>query len=176
MQPIALIDAFADRPFTGNPAAVCILPSAAPERWMQDVAMEMNLSETAFLHPHEGDWRLRWFTPAAEVQLCGHATLASAHLLWEEGHLAPEAEARFHTASGVLTAKRAGEWIEMDFPAKPERPVNPPAGLAQALGTEPVYVGLSQFDLLVELENEAAVRALAPDMGGLRRVEGRGVI
>lgn len=176
MQPIVQIDAFADRAFTGNPAAVCILQGAAPEAWMQDVAMEMNLSETAFLHPHEDGWRLRWFTPAAEVQLCGHATLASAHLLWEDGHLAADAEARFHTASGVLTARRADGWIEMDFPAKPAQPTRAPEGLAEALGCTPVFVGRSQFDLLVVLENEAAVRALAPDLGRLRQLDARGVI
>jgi PhzF family phenazine biosynthesis protein len=176
MQPIAQIDAFADRPFTGNPAAVCVLEGPAPEPWMRDVAMEMNLSETAFLHPEGEDWRLRGFTPAVEVALCGHATLASAHLLWEDGRLAPDAVARFHTASGPLTARRADGWIEMDFPAKPEQEADPPAGLIEALGARPLYVGRSQFDLLVELESEAAVRALTPDIGLLRGVECRGVI
>jgi PhzF family phenazine biosynthesis protein len=155
---------------------VCVLSAPAPEPWMQQVAMEMNLSETAFLHPEGDDWRLRWFTPAAEVALCGHATLASAHHLWEEGRLAEDAEARFHTASGLLTARRQGEWIEMDFPAKPEQAIEPPPGLAEALGATPVYVGRSQFDVLVELDSEAAVRALTPDIGRLREVDARGVI
>src|SRR6266550_8580644 len=103
---IVQVDAFASGPFTGNPAAVCILPGPRDERWMQDVAREMNLSETAFLHPENGGYRLRWLTPAVEVDLCGHATLAGAHVLWEDHHLAPDAEARFHTRSGPLTCRR----------------------------------------------------------------------
>src|SRR5213076_1216457 len=128
---IVQVDAFADRAFRGNPAAVCILPAARDERWMQDVAREMNLAETAFLHPEDGDYRLRWFTPAVEVALCGHATLASAHVLWEEGHLPAGRQARFHTQSGLLTANRAGDWIELDFPATPPARAAPrPAGWA----------------------------------------------
>jgi PhzF family phenazine biosynthesis protein len=176
-QSLVQVDAFADRPFTGNPAAVCLLDRPRPDAWMQAVAMEMNLSETAFLRPRAGgEWDLRWFTPAAEVDLCGHATLASAHVLWEQAVLAPGAEARFHTRSGVLTARREGAWIHMDFPAKPERECEPPAGLAEALGAEPVYVGRSQFDLLVELASEAEVRALEPTISLLERVEARGVV
>src|SRR5690606_4094628 len=117
-QMIYQVDAFTERPFAGNPAAVCILPGPGEAGWMQDVAREMNLSETAFLYRQEDGYHLRWFTPAAEVALCGHATLASAHILWEAGHLAPDEQARFHTLSGLLTASRRGEWIEMDFPAK----------------------------------------------------------
>src|SRR2546423_11810957 len=124
---IVQVDAFADRAFRGNPAAVCVLPAARGEPWMQDVAREMNLAETAFLHPENGDYRLRWFTPAVEVALCGHATLASAHVLWEEGYLPAERDARFHTQSGVLTARRTGDWIELDFPATPPTPAPPPA-------------------------------------------------
>src|ERR1035438_10314795 len=105
---IVQVDAFTGRPFAGNPAAVCILPEPRPDAWMRDVAREMNLSETAFLHPENGGYRLRWLTPAVEVDLCGHATVASAHVLWEDGHLAPDAEARFHTQSGLLTCKRDG--------------------------------------------------------------------
>ncbi|MBV9775174.1 MAG: PhzF family phenazine biosynthesis protein [Gemmatimonadetes bacterium] len=176
-QKIIQVDAFTDRPFAGNPAAVCILPGPADERWMRDVAREMNLSETAFLHPQgDGEWALRWFTPEVEVDLCGHATLASSHVLWEDGHLAPGAEARFHTRSGLLTARREGEWISMDFPAKPETESTPPEGLVRALGAEPTYVGRSHFDLLVEVDSEATVRGLRPDMGALRGVEARGVI
>lgn len=175
-QPVVQVDAFADRPFAGNPAAVCILTTPRDEVWMQNVAAEMNLSETAFLYPAGGDWRLRWFTPAVEVALCGHATLASAHVLWEEGHLAPAAEARFHTKSGLLTCRRAGEWTEMDFPAKPESEFPAPEGMARALGVDPVYVGRSQFDYLVEVDSEETVRALAPDIGLLATVEARGVI
>src|ERR1041384_6570330 len=123
------VDAFTDRPFAGNPAAVCLLPAPRDELWMQNVAREMNLSETAFLHREPDGWRLRWFTPAVEVALCGHATLASAHVLWETGQLAPAETARFHTKSGVLTAERTGSGIELDFPAKLARASDAPAGL-----------------------------------------------
>lgn len=175
-QPIVQVDAFADRAFTGNPAAVCILPAPRDEGWMRSVAAEMNLSETAFLHAEEDGWRLRWFTPEVEVALCGHATLATAHVLWEDGHLPADEVARFHTRSGLLTARRAGEWIELDFPAKPILDAPAPEGLAAALGVEPVYVGRSHFDVLVEVESEAEVRALKPDLGRLATVEARGVI
>src|SRR6187397_159344 len=111
---ITQVDAFADKPFTGNPAAVCVLPEARDAAWMQAVGMEMNLSETAFLARRTDGFDLRWFTPSVEVALCGHATLASAHVLWEEGHLDPNQQARFHTKSGLLTADRAGAWIELD--------------------------------------------------------------
>src|SRR5213594_952991 len=124
------VDAFTDTPFRGNPAAVCVLPAPRDERWMQDVAREMNLSETAFLHPENEGYRLRWFTPTIEMALCGHATLASAHVLWEEGHLPADQQARFHTQSGLLTADHAGDWIELDFPATPPAPVAAPPGLA----------------------------------------------
>ena len=116
--PIVVVDAFTSRRFGGNPAAVCVLPEPRPESWMAQVAMEMNLSETSFLHPEDGGYRLRWFTPTIEVDLCGHATLASAHVLWESARLHPEATARFHTKSGLLTADKRGDWIEMDFPVK----------------------------------------------------------
>jgi PhzF family phenazine biosynthesis protein len=175
-QPIIQVDAFADRPFTGNPAAVCILPGPREEGWMRGVAAEMNLSETAFLHPEDDGWRLRWFTPEVEVDLCGHATLATAHVLWEGGHLAADEQARFHTRSGLLTATRAGEWIELDFPAKPLLDAPAPEGLAEALGVTPVHVGRSHFDVLVEAASEAEVRQLRPDLGRLMAVEARGVI
>jgi PhzF family phenazine biosynthesis protein len=175
-QPVVQVDAFTDRPFAGNPAAVCILPAARDEAWMQDVAREMNLSETAFLHPRGGEWDLRWFTPACEVDLCGHATLASAHVLWEDERLAPGAEARFHTRSGLLTAVRDGAWISMNFPAKPEEETAASPELARALGATPVYVGRSHFDCLVEVESEEEVRELRPDFGLLRGVAARGII
>src|SRR2546421_12615446 len=131
------VDAFTSTPFAGNPAAVCVLPGARDARWMQDVARELNLSETAFLHAERDLYHLRWFTPAVEVDLCGHATLASAHVLWERELLQPGEQARFSTRSGLLTAQRNGDWIEMDFPAKPELTVHAPAGLAEALGAKP---------------------------------------
>jgi PhzF family phenazine biosynthesis protein len=174
--PITHVDAFTATPFGGNPAAVCLLPGARPDTWMQNVAREMNLSETAFLHPSGDGYNLRWFAPSAEVDLCGHATLASAHVLWEEGHLAPEQPARFHTKSGVLSAKRRGEWIEMDFPATPDEPDAIPLELAEGLHVTPKYVGRSKFDFLAELESEEAVRKIQPDLALLRLLHCRGVI
>jgi PhzF family phenazine biosynthesis protein len=173
---IVQVDAFTDTPFAGNPAAVCLLPEARPERWMQQVAREMNLSETAFLLRRADGFDLRWFTPAIEVDLCGHATLASAHVLWEEGHLEAGAVARFHTRSGLLTAARQGTWIELNFPAVPEEPVTPPAKLTQALGITPVYVGKNRTGFLVQVAVEQQVRTLRPDFTALKALPGRGVI
>ena len=173
---IVQVDAFTARPFAGNPAAVCLLPEERPAGWMQAVAHEMNLSETAFLVKQADGYSLRWFTPTVEVDLCGHATLASAHVLWEWGELRPEQEARFHTRSGLLTAVRRGDWIELDFPAKPERPAEAPPDLLAALGVEPVYVGRSQFDYLIELGDEHIVRRLQPNFSLLAALGARGVI
>jgi len=173
---ITQVDAFTDTPFAGNPAAVCLLPAPRDEGWMQSVAREMNLSETAFLVRQADGYALRWFTPAVEVALCGHATLASAHVLWEDGHLPSAQQARFHTKSGLLTGDRAGEWIELDFPAKREEPAPAPDGLAEALGAAPKYVGRNQFDYLVEVDGEATVRSLEPDHAALAALPVRGVI
>ena len=176
-QPIVQVDAFADRPFAGNPAAVCVLDRPRDDGWMQRVAREMNLSETAFLEPaDDGGYRLRWFTPAVEVDLCGHATLASAHALWESGALDASAEARFHTRSGLLTARKDGDWIWLDFPALPPQEVPIPDGLREAIGAEPRFVGRSRFDLLVEVASEDAVRALRPDLRAIRGLSVRGLI
>ena len=175
--PLYQIDAFTSAPFAGNPAAVCLLPAAREAGWMQRVAQEMNLSETAFLERRDDGFGLRWFTPAVEVDLCGHATLASAHALWESGRLTAGEVARFHTRSGLLTATRQDGWIEVDFPATPAAPAAAPAGLFEALGVAGARtVGRSRFDYLVELETEEAVRALRPDFARLARVEARGVI
>jgi len=173
---IAHVDAFASRPFSGNPAAVCVLPSAPDETWMRNVAGEMNLSETAFLHPEADGYRLRWLTPVIEVDLCGHATLASAHILWEDGHLKPDAEARFYTRSGLLTCKRKGDWIEMDFPAKLAELAEAPPQLADALGTDLAWVGRNQFDYLVRVASETILRSLNPNHFLLRQLPVRGVI
>jgi len=171
------IDAFTAEPFRGNPAAVCFLDRERDDAWLGNVAAEMNLSETAFLLPRQDGWSLRWFTPVAEVKLCGHATLASAHALWEEGAIAASDTARFHTLSGVLTASRDGDFIELDFPAKREEEIAPPAGLLDALGAvHPRHVGRNEFDYLVELESEEEVRALRPDFAVLRQLPVRGVI
>ncbi len=174
--PLVQVDAFTDTPFAGNPAAVCVLDTPRPAPWMQAVAREMNLAETAFLEPRAGGFGLRWFTPTVEVALCGHATLAAAHVLWETERLAPTAQARFHTQSGVLTADRRGAWIELDFPATPPAPAEPPPALAQALGVAPKLVARSAFDYLVEVDGEATVRRLAPDLRALATVDTRGVI
>ena len=174
--PIIQVDAFTDTPFSGNPAAVCILPEHRDKRWMQEVAREVNLSETAFLHPRDDGFDLLWFTPSAEVDLCGHATLASAHALWEMGHLEPHEQARFHTRSGLLTAQRKGTWIELDFPAEPPEPVPAPPGLAEALGATVRYVGKNRFDYLVEVDSEDTVRSMRPDLQTLETIPSRGFI
>ena len=175
-QRITHVDAFTDTPFSGNPAAVCLLPAPVEAAWMQRVARELNLSETAFLVRRDGGFDLRWFTPAVEVDLCGHATLASAHVLWEEGELQPDEQVRFHTRSGLLTAVRRNGWIELDFPATPPEPVEPPAELLEALGVTARYTGRTVFDYLVEVESEAQVRAVTPDFARLRRLPVRGVM
>lgn len=174
--PIYQVDAFTSRAFGGNPAAVCFLEAPAPEAWMQSLAMENNLAETAYLVPESDGYGLRWFTPEAEVDLCGHATLASAHALWETGRLPYTMQARFYTKSGLLTADYDSGWITLDFPATPPSPADPPAGLLEALGVVAVSVQKSRFDYLVEMESEAVVRALNPDHRLLKSLPVRGVI
>ncbi|AQZ68318.1 oxidoreductase [[Actinomadura] parvosata subsp. kistnae] len=165
------VDAFTDSAFQGNPAAVCLLDTPVTAQWMQSVAAEMNLSETAFLLGDE----LRWFTPVVEVTLCGHATLATAHVLYSTG--AAEGPLEFSTASGTLTVNRRPDgMITMDFPAKEVTLSEPPPGLAKALGASPVRVGKSQLDLLVELDSEEAVIALTPDIAALNLIDARGII
>jgi PhzF family phenazine biosynthesis protein len=175
--PLHLIDAFADGPFTGNPAAVVLLDAARPEAWMQHVAMEMNQAETAFLVRQEAGFSLRWFTPNKEVDLCGHATLASAHYLWEARQLATDATARFHTRSGWLAARRDDDrWITIDLPAITSRPAEPPPNLAAALGVQPREVWRGDNDLLCVLADAAAVRQLAPDLAAIAEWDLRGVL
>ncbi len=174
---ITQVDAFTGEPFAGNPAAVCLLSAPADAAWMQRVAREMNVSETAFLVRRDsGEFDLRWFTPVIEVDLCGHATLASAHVLWDEGHLPPGEPAVFHTRSGRLSAKLRGGWIEMDFPAEPAEPVPAPDGLTAAIGAEPAYVGRNRFDYLVEVDAPGTVQRLTPDYRRLGEIETRGFI
>jgi PhzF family phenazine biosynthesis protein len=171
------VDAFASRPFTGNPAAVCILSAEASASWMQAVAMEMNLSETAFTWREANGWRLRWFTPVEEVDLCGHATLATSHTLWEQGQVADDQPCVFHTRSGELRATRGKDGaITMDFPAEPAEPCDAPSGLAEALGIEPIAVHRNRFDYLAELPTEDDVRNIAPDMTKLAAMTQRGVM
>lgn len=175
--PLALVDAFAERPFAGNPAGVCLLDGPAEAGWMQALAAELGQSETAFTHP-SGDGRraLRWFTPAAEVELCGHATLAAAHALWESGGAPEDEPIVFDTLSGPLTARRAGSLVEMDFPATPAGAVEAPPELAAALGTPPHAVARSRFDYLAELATPAAVAELVPDLAAVARLPARGLV
>lgn len=169
------VDAFTATPFLGNPAAVCFLQEPMPDAWMAGVAGEMNLSETAFLLSENDGYRLRWFTPAVEVGLCGHATLASAHALWESGRLPVQSEARFYTRAGLLTARKDGAWIEMDFPSRPVEPAEAPEGLLEALGVEAVRIASGGNTYVIEVANEAAVRAIAPDFSALSRLPLRSV-
>ncbi|GAA4592421.1 PhzF family phenazine biosynthesis protein [Actinoplanes octamycinicus] len=179
---IRIVDAFTDRPFAGNPAGVLILDAFPADDWMQRVAAEVNLSETAFLHrlPAGGDadWALRWFTPAAEVALCGHATLATTHALHQAG--LAEGPVRFATRSGVLTATVAGDGlITLDFPAAPLSPIDTDPALAAALGADllsTLWTGPNTDDVLAEVADEKTVRALTPDLGALARLTSRGVI
>jgi PhzF family phenazine biosynthesis protein len=168
---IFTVDAFTDQPFKGNPAAVCLLESPAEDTWMRSVAAEMRHAETAFLL---GD-SLRWFTPAVEVDLCGHATLATAHILFSTGMASGEVD--FQTRSGTLTVAQAADgFITMDFPATAAQESQTPEGLAKALGADPLWVGRSRFDLLVEVESAAVVRSLTPDIGALEAIDARGII
>jgi PhzF family phenazine biosynthesis protein len=174
--PLYHVDVFTDKPFSGNPAAVCLPPAWKDDAWLQHVAGEMNLSETAFLVKNAAGFDLRWFTPKVEVDLCGHATLAPAHVLWHEG-IANQGDAiRFSTKSGILKARRIGEAIELDFPLKPEEPATAPGGLVEALGVTPRYVGKNHLDYLVEVESETILRALAPDFKRLAALPVRGII
>jgi PhzF family phenazine biosynthesis protein len=170
------VDAFSPEPFAGNPAAVCMLQGPADESWMQNVAREMNLSETAFLFREGDGFNLRWFTPAVEVNLCGHATLASAHILWEEGILAREEIAHFSTKSGLLKAAIKGEWIELDFPLRSTEEAAAPPHLIKALGVIPVFLGKCDHDYLVEIGTEEQVRAMKPDFALLMEVDAHGIM
>jgi PhzF family phenazine biosynthesis protein len=177
MIPIYHADAFATKPFEGNPAAICLLADERPPAWMQSLAAEMNLSETAFVRPLDDGFELRWFTPAIEVELCGHATLASAHVLWTEGVVRKNDPIRFHTKSGALTCRQAGDLIELDFPKTPATPAESPAGLLEALGVQPSFIGRSKFDKILVVESEQVVRMLKPDFARLRTIPDlRGVI
>ncbi|WP_409348118.1 PhzF family phenazine biosynthesis protein [Paenibacillus gyeongsangnamensis] len=177
MTELMMVDAFTDRPFHGNPAAVCFLDAFPGDAWMQQAAMEMQQSETAFLCQEGPDYRLRWFTPDVEVDLCGHATLAAAHALWETDRVPLQSEIRFHTRSGLLTARRQEDWIRLDFPSEPVVPMECPPGLAEALGTAEIgFTGTNRMDLLVEVADEETVRRLKPDYALLSAIPVRGVL
>jgi PhzF family phenazine biosynthesis protein len=170
------VDAFTSEPFRGNPAAVCLLDSSRDETWMQRVAAEMNLSETAFPVPKEGSFDLRWFTPTIEVPLCGHATLATSHILWETKRLEADEPANFHTKSGRLVAKKTSDGIEMNLPSIPQSESEPPERLLKALGIEPIYCGATEErpqgdrDFLLVVHSERVVRDLEPNFGLLKEV------
>lgn len=171
------VDAFTDRAFAGNPAAVCVLADERSAQWMQAVAGEMNLSETAFVRHVEDGFELRWFTPEVEVDLCGHATLASAHALWSHDHVEVNRPIRFHTRSGVLTCVQRGDWLELDFPATPACECEPPAGLLEALRVQPTFIGKSKFDKFLVVQSPEVVRGAKPDFPRLKELIGvRGVI
>lgn len=182
--PIFQIDAFTHIPYRGNPAAVVILKKMQPDEWLQNVAAEMNLSETAFIAPNVDPfkriWQLRWFTPKTEVELCGHATIAAAHAMYSEGYVKPQEIIRFETLSGELQAsKDPGGWIELDFPTSKLESIETPPNLTDVLGVQPLSVSKGYFDqeydYLIELESAAAVRGLQPNLGGLKALGGRAV-
>ena len=170
------VDAFTDKIFSGNPAGVCVLENTRDNEWMQNVAKEMNLSETAFLVRQKRGFNLRWFTPKREVDLCGHATLASAHILWETRQAEEGEKLEFFTKSGLLTAEKSGEIIELNFPAEEDKQAKPPKELIDGLKFKPKYVGKNRMDYIVEADCEEIVKNLEPNMNALKKVKTRGVI
>ncbi|MEN8131944.1 MAG: PhzF family phenazine biosynthesis protein [Pseudomonadota bacterium] len=174
--PIYQVDSFTSQPFFGNPAAICLLNMEADSAWMQAVAGEMNLSETAFIRPEGSSYDLRWFTPIMEVDLCGHATLAAAHVLWEQGLLSRKVPANFNTRSGLLCANYTTAGIELEFPATPASPATPPADLLPALGLNQAEVFSSKFDYLVTIGSTDDLHTLKPDFDRLRKIDARGII
>jgi PhzF family phenazine biosynthesis protein len=174
--PLFQVDSFTDSPFKGNPAGVCLLTEKQPDEWMQSVAAEMNLSETAFVLKQGDDFNLRWFTPSVEVDLCGHATLASAHILWQTDTVMSDREIRFQTRSGLLTVTRQKDWMEMNFPARPFTAVAENEGVIDAIGAIPDEVYQSRENLLFVYEAESIVRNLAPNFSALKTYDFHGVI
>lgn len=170
------VDTFIEKDLQGNAAAVCVLPGPAESSWMQQVAHEMNMSETAFFYQQGDSFNLRWFSPLVEVDLCGHGTLAAAHVLREDGYFTRRSTAQFFTRSGLLTARLQGERIEMNFPALDQRETAPPPDLYQALGVMMKYVGTDGHDYLVELDSEETVRSLRPDFNILSTIGARAII
>lgn len=171
-----VVDAFTSVPFAGNPAAVVPLEAWPADGWLQNLAREMNLSETAFIVPSSTGYELRWFTPMVEVDLCGHATLATAKILAHLGQLPDGGEVSFSTRSGILKTARFGEELQLNFPAQPATPTSAPPNLSQSLGITPLYVGYNGSDYLVEVESQQQVRSLAPDFKQLAQVPCRGVM
>ncbi len=174
--PLYQVDSFTSQPFKGNPAGVCILSTVQPDSWMQNVALEMNVAETAFPLKQDEGYNLRWFTPRVEVDLCGHATLAAAHILWETGREARQTELSFSTRSGLLSARINNGWIELNFPRPSVQAASAPEGMLEALGVQASFVGHDGTDYLVELESDSLVRSLQPNFGILEHIQSRGVI
>ena len=175
-QKIIQVDAFTNRIFRGNPAAVCVLPQLKSDRWMQSVAREMNLSETAFLIKQEQDYNLRWFTPTTEVPLCGHATLASAHVLWTEGYASTGQAINFQTKSGLLVAKYQDNWIELNFPANRSQDIPPITKLQDALGVRVKTLSYNSLGYLVEIHSPMQVKELKPNFSLLKQLPVSNVI
>ncbi|MBN1997336.1 PhzF family phenazine biosynthesis protein [candidate division KSB1 bacterium] len=176
MPKLFQVDSFTSEIFKGNPAGVCILSGPANEGWMQGIAREMNVSETAFIYPQRNGYNLRWFTPQVEVDLCGHATLATAHILWEQGIFPKEKKLDFYTKSGRLQAFKKHDWIVLDFPAEPATRYSVSDELIQALGVKVQFSGKNRFDYLILIESEEKLLKLKPDMDRLARCTERGVI
>lgn len=170
------VDAFTEQPYKGNPAAVCILDKLQEVSWLTDVAGEMSLSETAFLFKQKDEYNLRWFTPTSEIDLCGHATLASAHVLWETKKIDKKQDIKFNTKSGLLIAKNKDPWIELDFPIEAPKKEFAPQILLNALDVEPIYVGKNRFDYIIEVKSKEIIKNLDPNFRLLKEVEARGVI
>ncbi|XEC93027.1 PhzF family phenazine biosynthesis protein [Paenibacillus tarimensis] len=173
--PIYVVDAFTDKPFKGNPAGVCLTSEPLNDDLMQKIAQEMNLSETAFLFPFQGGYSLRWFTPNTEVELCGHATLAGAHILWEAESLSKGQQAIFYTKSGLLSATLDGSWIQLNFPEEPVSESEYPLELIEALNIDPVFVGRNRFDYFIEIESEDVIKKLSPNFSLLGTIPTRGI-
>ena len=173
---IACVDAFTERAFAGNPAAVCVMDGPKDAVWMQQVAAEMNLAETAFVVAEPGGFGLRWFTPTIEMDLCGHATLAAAHTLWTD-RVVPESESiQFSSRSGVLRASRRGSLIELDFPSEPATQAPEPPGLREAVGVPLLWLGRNRMDYIVEIAEAQQLRSLAPDLEAIEQLDARGLI
>ena len=172
--PYFEVDAFSSKLFGGNPAGVCLLEHWLPDAVMQAIAAENNFSETAFIVPHGPDFDLRWFTPALEIDLAGHPTLASAFVLFNEGKASGDC-IRFHSRSGELAVTRKGDVLEMDFPSRPAVPCVVPEALVRGLGKKPVKV-LKSRDYLAVFATEADVRSLQPDFDALRKLDTLGII
>ncbi|PHS03152.1 MAG: oxidoreductase [Blastopirellula sp.] len=174
--PLYQVDSFTHRPFTGNPAAVCMLQQPADALWMQQVAAEMNLAETAFVYPVEDRFHLQWFTPVVEVDLCGHATLAAAHILWQQNLVPAGTPITFESRSGLLLAEQIDDRIRLNFPIDAAKEFAAVSGLLESLGITPIFVGRNRDDFLIEVATADELHSIKPDFRALGKVRARGVI